>query len=337
MTLIRPATLDDCAQLVQLASKVGTGMTTVSDDPVVMKKRVLSSISAFSQTPEQWDKGGSYLLVMVEDEKIIGMCAIYTRLGAQTPFYTFRVSRLQYNSENLSIRTEPKTLTLVNDFHGYSEIGTLFLDPDYRKGGRGRFLSYSRFALVATNIERFGRKIMAEMRGWTDESGASPFWNAVGAKFFGMEFAQADRLSGVDNSFITELMPRSPIYLNILPQSAQDVVGVTHDWTRPARALLEKQGFCFESQIDIFDGAPCLETRAENVPIIAGARPAVVRVSESSVAGGMAMVCKPELSTFAVMRAEVKHHEDGVCEMSAFSAKTLGVNDGDTILVLPWG
>lgn len=337
MILIRPAILEDCDQLIRLASKVGTGMTTVSDDPIVMKERVKKSISAFKQTSEQWGNGGSYLLVMVEDTQIIGMCAIYTRLGANTPFYSFRVSRLQYNSENLEIRTEPKTLTLVNDFHGYSEIGTLFLDPDFRKGGRGRFLSYSRFSLIATNPERFGEKVMAEMRGWTDENGVSPFWNAVGSKFFEMEFADADRLSGVDNSFITELMPRSPIYLNILPQTAQDVVGVTHDLTRPARALLEKQGFCFENQIDIFDGAPCLEARVANIPMVAGARSATIKTVEAVSNGRLMMVCNSALSSFVVGLAEVSYIEKDVYEIDETTAAVLDVQTGGTIMIVPWG
>lgn len=336
MILIRPATLDDCDQLILLASKVGTGMTTVSDDPVIMKKRVKASVAAFKQTSDQWDDGGSYLLVMEEDGKLIGMCAIYTRLGADTPFYSFRVTKLQYNSETLGKRTEPKTLTLVNDFHGYSEIGTLFLDPEHRKGGRGRFLSYSRFALIATDTGRFGRKIMAEMRGWTNKDGVSPFWNSVGAKFFKMEFADADRLSGVDNRFITELMPRSPIYLNILPQSAQDVVGVTHELTRPARALLEKQGFCFENQIDIFDGAPCLEARVENIPMIASGHTATVKIVDTVHNGLMTMVCNPKLDVFRVVFAEVQMRKDGGCGLDVCTADALCIKDGDPVSLLTW-
>lgn len=311
-------------------------MTTVSDDPAVVEQRVVNSISAFNQCLDAFETGGSYLLVMEDNARIVGMCAIYTRLGVSAPFYSFRVSKLQYNSEVLGKKTEPKTLTLVNDFHGYSEIGTLFLDPDYRSGGRGRFLSYSRFALMATDIDRFGRRVMAEMRGWTDENGISPFWDAVGAKFFEMEFADADRLSGIDNGFITELMPRSPIYLNILPQAAQDVVGTTHDLTRPARALLEKQGFRFENQIDIFDGAPCLEVHAENIPLVAGARSAVVTIVESVGEGQICMLCNPRLDSFAVVREKAFLNPGGSCEIDKATAAALDLNDGDTLQIVPW-
>ena len=56
------------------------------------------------------------------------------------------------------------------------------------------------------------------MRGWQAETGRSPFWDHLGSKFFGLGFDSADHLSAVgDKRFIAELMPKYPIYVDLLP------------------------------------------------------------------------------------------------------------------------
>ena len=70
------------------------------------------------------------------------------------------------------------------------------------------------------------------MRGVSDGNGHSPLWDALGAKFFDMEFSEADTLSGLGNkAFIAELMPKYPIYLPMLPDAARAVVGRVHENT----------------------------------------------------------------------------------------------------------
>ena len=336
MEVIRPAKLSDLDMLLALAAKVGTGMTTVSADRDVMRQRIEDSLQAFKRPASDVEHGDSYLLVMAARGKVVGMCAIYTRLGKKVPFYSFRVSKLQYRSASLGKTTEPITLTLANDFHEYSEIGTLFLDPDHRLKGRGRFLSFCRFMLIATDTHRFGKRIMAEMRGCSDEKGRSPFWDAIGKRFFEMEFSEADRLSGIDNSFITDLMPRSPIYLPVLPHEAQSVVGITHAETIPARRLLEKQHFRFKDQVDIFDGGPCLEAHVENIPLIAQARAGKAKVSVQLSEGANSIICSPNLNKFAITLGKARVNEEGCIDIDSETAGRIGVVSDDDIIMSPW-
>jgi RimJ/RimL family protein N-acetyltransferase len=50
------------------------------------------------------------------------------------------------------------------------------------------------------------------MRGYIDESGKSPFWEAVGRNFFEFDYYAADVLSGLgEKEFIADLMPRHPM------------------------------------------------------------------------------------------------------------------------------
>ena len=83
---------------------------------------------------------------------------------------------------------------------------------------------------MAQHPERFANKVIAEMRGVADEQGRSPFWEALGRHFFTVDFAQADHLTGVgDKSVVAELMPKYPVYVDLLPAEARAVIGQVHE------------------------------------------------------------------------------------------------------------
>ena len=55
-----------------------------------------------------------------------------------------------------------------------------------------------------------------------DQAGHSPFWDALGGRFFGMTFPEADEFNAVHGTqFIADLFPKTPIYVSMLPESAQ--------------------------------------------------------------------------------------------------------------------
>src|SRR3546814_15633278 len=71
--------------------------------------------------------------------------------------------------------------------------------------------------------------MLAELRGVVDEAGASPFWDGVAGRFFGMTFQEADAFNAIHgNQFIADLMPKHPIYTAMLPESARAVIGMPH-------------------------------------------------------------------------------------------------------------
>ena len=102
------------------------------------------------------------------------------------------------------------------------------------------------------------------MRGVSDENGRSPFWEWLEAHFFSMDFPTADYLTGIGNKvFIAELMPKYPIYVNLLSQEAQNVIGKVHKKTEPALRLLQEEGFSCRGYVDIFDGGPTVEAKPQ--------------------------------------------------------------------------
>jgi len=165
----------------------------------------------------------------------------------------------------LNVRKEIPTLHLVMEHNGPCEIGSLFLHPDYRKGGNGRALSLVRFLFIAEYPDFFDPEVIAELRGIVDERGRSAFWDAVGKHFFDLEYPKSDYLSVVNKEFIGDLMPRHSIYIPLLPKKAQAVIGKVHEKTGPALKILRGEGFRFQNLVDIFDAGPVVSCQRDEI------------------------------------------------------------------------
>ena len=104
--------------------------------------------------------------------------------------------------------------------------------------------------------------------------------------FFQIDFPKAETLSSQSKKFIGELMPKHPIYIPLLPDSAQQAIGKVHEFTRPALSLLEKEGFGFQQHVDIFDGGPTLHCQTAEVRAVKESRHGTVSSIVSEVENG---------------------------------------------------
>ncbi|MEC7814727.1 MAG: arginine N-succinyltransferase [Pseudomonadota bacterium] len=266
MLIIRPLQNSDLDDLYAMAERAGKGLTTLPADRDMLQRKIDLAQAAFNEhsTPE----AGLYLFALedTEQQRTVGISGIDARVGLDEVFYNYRLSVTVNASRELGVYVRTPTLQLSNDMTDTTEICSLLLSDDYRSGGNGLLLSRCRFMFLGEFQKHCSAKIFAEMRGVSDADGRSPLWDALGAKFFDMEFTQADRLSGLGNkSFIAELMPKYPIYLPMLPEAAQAVVGQVHDNTRPALKMLQAEGFNFNGMVDIFDGGPVVEAFLHNI------------------------------------------------------------------------
>lgn len=339
MYVIRPVKKDDLNDLVQLAKSSGSGLTTLPADKDVLAERIDLSIASFSGDYEKVDEP-CYLFVAedLDKKQVIGTSAIFAKVGKVNPFYNYRILSLMQVSKEPAIKVETQLLTLANDYAGASELGTLYLNPEYRSTGVGRALSKCRYMLLASYPQRFSNIIMAEVRGWTDDDGQSPFWNAVGRNFFNMEFAEADLINGQgNNQFIGDLMPKFPIYTNLLPESARAVIGVPHVKSDAALKLLQKEGFKARGAVDIFDAGPIVEAHIDHIKSVSDATRAVVSVVDSLPDARTSLVCSPYLEDFRVVNIPIvlQDGNKGKILIDAASAKILKVEDGMEVIYLP--
>ncbi|MCZ6632845.1 MAG: arginine N-succinyltransferase, partial [bacterium] len=257
MLVFRPVETGDLDQLVHLATLADYGLTTLPTDRDYLEKKVLQSTQSFERSPDE-PGGETYFFVAedLESGQVVGTSGIVSRVGGFEPFYMYEIKTVLHESSTLGVHKEIQVLHLVAEHDGPCEIGTLFLSPHYRRSGVGRFLSRSRFLFMADYSQAFAEMVIAEMRGVSDATGQSPFWEGLGRHFFDIDFPKADYLSILNKKFIAELMPTHPIYISLLPDKAQAVIGHVHEKTMPALKILEVEGFAFGRMVDIFDAGP---------------------------------------------------------------------------------
>lgn len=269
--LIRPLTPDDMGDVYALRDLAGPGFTSLAVSDAALAARVAASFAAFSATDPAANAKARYMLGLehLESGRLVGLAGVKSQVGADQPFFNFRRLRIAQASRAAQRRFDLDVLVLVNELTGASEVGTLFVHPQHRAGGVGRALAQARYLLMAAHPDRFAETVVAELRGMVDADGRAPFWEHVGRHFFRMDFAEADRLSAeTDNQFILDLMPKHPIYVDLLAPEAQAVIGHTHPEGAPARKLLEWEGFRFAELIDIFDGGPLMMGAREGLKTV---------------------------------------------------------------------
>jgi arginine N-succinyltransferase len=332
MLVVRAISEQDLDGLLTLTLRAGSGMTTLKPDRKVLAQRLEIACASFAEkiAPPQRD----YMFVMenTASGELVGVCAIKSAVGMDEPFYNYRIGTLVHSSNELKVFTRMDTLYLSNDLTGCAEVCSLFLHPDYRQGSNGKLLSKSRFMFIAQHPHLFSQKLIAEMRGYLDASGKSPFWESLGRHFFKMDFDRADDLTGLgQKSFIAELMPRHPLYVAYLPKEARDVIGAVQRETAPARRLLEQEGMYYEGYVDVFDAGPVLQARVSELRAVRESRLCTVTSGHPATDDGeLLLVASTGMQDFRVIVAH-DANEAGAIQLNAQQQELLRWRAGDSV------
>jgi arginine N-succinyltransferase len=284
--VIRAATDGDLQALYEMAKLTGGGFTNLPPDRDSLRQKLERSAAAFGRTEDSLaDELFVLVLENAETGEVRGTCQIFSQVGQRWPFYSYRLNALTQYSKEIDRTVRAELLSLCTDLEGSTEVGGLFLHPSERAGGLGMLLARSRYLFIAAHRARFGERILAELRGIIDERGGSPFWDAIGGKFFGMSFQEADEFNAIHgNQFIADLMPKHPVYVAMLPEEARRVIGLPHPSGRAAMRMLENESFAYECYVDIFDGGPTMTARTDRVKSIRDA--VAAKVTGTSVGKG---------------------------------------------------
>jgi len=333
MLVVRPAGPADLDFLLELAILSGPGFTSLPEDPDQLVERLDLSRDSFAgriDVQQRW-----YTLMLEESDTgdVDGIGSVKAAVGLNRPFFSFRVVNNAQSSPSLGIKLEQKTLVLVNECTGWTEVGSLFLKADRRKGGAGRLLSQSRYMLIGAEPELFSENVLAELRGVFTPDGACPFWDHVAHKFFPMEFDEADRMTGsTDKQFILDLAPRHPIYIELLPEAARAVIGKVHPQGVPAMALLESEGFRPNGLVDIFDAGPTVACGRDNIRTVRDARRLTVAIADEVEAELPALISTDSVDGFRAVRQRT-HIDGDTATLTRETADALKVRAGDTVRV----
>ncbi|HEU5285861.1 MAG TPA: arginine N-succinyltransferase [Sphingomicrobium sp.] len=332
---VRPARGSDFNAIYQMAKLTGGGFTNLPADRATLVEKLARSDRSFARAGDE--QAGDLYMFVLEDPKarqIRGTCQVFGKVGVVQPFYSYHLSTLTQSSPELGKTFHNQMLSLTTDLEGSSEVGGLFLHPQVRAGGWGSLLARSRYLFIRQHRSRFGDRVLAELRGVMDEAGNSPFWDGLAGRFFDMSFPEADHFNAIHGTrFIADLMPRTPIYVALLAESAKAVMGQPHPSGRAALRMLEEEGFAYDRYIDIFDGGPTVTAATDRIRTVhESACEAVLEVGE----GGKQKVilAAGKLSDFTACYASVRRvPRKGLC-IDSEAARLLGVKPGDEVLAV---
>ncbi|MFA5939180.1 MAG: arginine N-succinyltransferase [Sinimarinibacterium sp.] len=335
MKVIRPISADDLDALLQMARSAGAGFTSLPPERETLRAKIERSLRSFAE--DVAEPGHQRYMFVLEDTAtgaVGGCCAIEAACGLDEPFYNYHVGLTVHASRALDVYSRVPTLYLSNDLTGTSVLCSLYLAPDFRADGVGHLLSKSRFLFIAEFRQRFAEKVIAEMRGVSDEAGRSPFWEGLGRHFFSIEYDDAEHIVGQGNkACIAELMPKHPIYTVLLPAEAQAIMGKVHPHTAPALRLLEQEGFRYQGYIDIFDGGPAVEAPTGEVRSIQRSRTLRVQIGEPPAGGTTHLIANQNLRDFRCALATLNPQRDPLA-IPPELAQALQLTAGDTARIV---
>lgn len=268
MIIIRPIARKDQDNVAEFSFESLLGMTNLPRDRTKLLDKIIHSESSFlAKVEESGEEEYYFVLEDITTGRIGGTCGILA-LSTQSFGYVYKIETIKSVAQEVPTPKELKILRVAQNPPDSSEVCALYLKPSFRHSGQGRLLSLSRFLFMAAFRERFRRKIVAELRGYIDIRQISPFWDSIGRHFCDLSFVEL--MAHVDQSheFIKGILPKYPIYISLLPKEAQEVIGKTHDSTKPAYQMLEKENFTYNQEIDVLEGGPILSAKTKGIRTI---------------------------------------------------------------------
>jgi arginine N-succinyltransferase len=337
---IRGAVPEDEDQLLAVAHHLNT--VNLPDDRAAIGRILEHATKSFTGAIKDPHRR-EYVFVLVDTRgagRIVGTSMIIAQLGRKdAPYIYFDVIDEERYSATLDRHFRHTTLSIGYSYNGPTEIGGLILHPDYRKVPErlGQFISYVRFLYIKMHRAQFRDEVLAELLPPLEPDGTSHLWDAVGHKFTGLTYAEADRLSKQNKEFIRGLFPEGPIYATLLNEKAQDVIGKVGVQTRGVEKMLRRIGFRYAERVDPFDGGPHFTAPTDEVTLVQRAHKTRVSkvVAEPPTTGrSLVAIESKEAPYFRCVLAACSHAGDDAIVLGEDAAKHLGIGVGDEAWVL---
>jgi arginine N-succinyltransferase len=326
--IVRPIRKDDLDAFERLAFTSSLGITNLPKNRAILEQKIETSLAAFAKNIERPDNE-KYIFVL-EDTKnkvIGGTCGLVSQTGVSTPVYCYRL-------QNVELKHDPRTIQVLKPIaykNAPSEIMGLYLHPNFRKGSLGKLLSLSRLLFSAAFKKRFRHSFFANIRGVITEDNISPFWDAVGRNFLNINYSELMKKVETGREFIQDILPKHPLYLPLIRDNALEVIGKPHAKSLPAFTMLEKEGFHFDNEIDVFDGGPYITAKTSHIRTIKKSLVAKLKaVKDETIQGDKYLLSNERLDFRACLgRVEFVNKKHIILESQV--ADSLKVKPGDNV------
>ena len=322
--VFRAATPDDLPHFERFAAASAIGITTLPADRAKLQARLDQAAHAFASGDVSSGEE-IYLFVLEHSGRVVGTSGIAASAGFHDRFYSYRNEMVVHASAALGASNRIHTLHLCHDLTGVTLLTSFYIEPAYAHTLAPQLLSRARLLFIKQFEERFSDRIAAESPGLADAAGRCPFWDAVGRRFFDMDYPQVERITGGrSKAFIAELMPHSPLYVPLLADEAQWAIGQLHPVGELPFSILIDEGFDTETYVDIFDGGPTVDARVAMLKSVArsrSARAVVQPMQKANAEGQWHLVAGTQRSAFAAVLRRALPEAEHIALDSATAAR----------------
>ncbi|MCC8401493.1 arginine/ornithine succinyltransferase subunit alpha [Paraburkholderia sp. MMS20-SJTN17] len=337
MLFVRPGRLADLDALEQMARTAQPVLHSLPHDRRALEARVALSEDSFRAEVDF--PGEEFYLFVLEDSetgKLMGTASIVAAAGYADPFYVFRNDALIHASRELHVNRKIHALTMSHELTGKSRLAGYYIDPSLRGDAAAQLMSRARMMYIAANRKRFTPEVFSLLLGVTDENGVSPFWEAVGRKFFGRDFADIEVESGGrSRTFIAEVMPTYPVYVPLLPEAAQRVLGEPDANALLAYEIHIEEGFETDRYVDIFDAGPVLTAQVDRSVSVRHNETRVVREGPATHGQTYLIAHNGAGGEFRCVLGELAPGKEAGAVLSQAARAALGVREGDAVRCVP--
>ncbi len=289
--IVRAVSREDLQQLYDLARQFT--LLNLPAEKRTIENKIERSVASFAGELGRSDAEYVFVAIDTESEEIAGSSTIVAKNGTPTsPNFSFKVLKKERFSRDLGVGFIHQILRLRANTDGPTEVGGLVVDKAYRRRPEkvGRLISLTRFVYIGMHLDHFENELHAEMVPPLTEEGRSEFWEALGRRFTGMPYKEADQISSQNNGFIQSLFPEEDIYLCLLDSKARLVLGRVGEETQPALQLLNKIGFSYKEEVDPFDGGPHIGCPTKECTVVANLKKFSLKRSQTGPFDKTAMI-----------------------------------------------
>lgn len=333
--IVRAVQREDLPALFDLAKQFT--LLNMPADKRLIEKKIERSVSSFAGELSKAEAEYVFVAVDTENEMIAGSSMVMAKNGTPTsPNFSYKVIKKERFSRDLGVGFIHQILRLRANTDGPTEVGGLVVDKSYRRRPEkvGRLISLTRFVYIGMNQQAFESELHSEMAPPLTEEGRSEFWEALGRRFTGMPYKEADMISSQNNGFIQSLFPEEDIYLALLDSKARLVLGRVGEETQAALSLLNRIGFKYKDEVDPFDGGPHLGCPTKECTIIANLKKCRLKKSQTGPFDKTAMIGLLRNGSY-MGAASLFHLEGDELSLPEPTWAKLGLSEGEEIFVSP--
>ncbi|MEZ0390953.1 MAG: arginine N-succinyltransferase, partial [Pseudobdellovibrionaceae bacterium] len=194
--IVRPVKHEDLNQLCDLAKQFT--LLNLPGEKKIISQKIDRSLQAFMGKLPKHESEYLFVLEDTEEQLVVGSSLIMAKHGTEEiPHNFFKILKRNHYSDDLGIGFIHQVLRFQLDMDGPTEIGGLLVDKIYRRRPEklGKQISLSRFLYMALNMDRFEDRVLCELTPPLTDEGRSEFWEALGRRFTGLPYQEADMLS----------------------------------------------------------------------------------------------------------------------------------------------